>query len=346
MRDGVPDASDALRAHGGADARGAARWDFSTCANAAGPCPTALAAVQSADATRYPDPASTALRRALAALHDVPPARVLIAVSASEFIQRVTAVTARIRPGAVRVPRLAYGDYAHAARAWGRALHLDASAPDAAVTLAWHADPTSPLGENAAAAATPAPHPAVLDAVYAPLRLHGASAWTEAAKDAVFVLHSPNKALGLTGVRGAYAIAPARAAYDAQACCAALEAAAPSWPLSAQGEAMLLAWTTPEVQRWVQDSHAPLAAWKQSLQEGLRARGFRLWPSATNFFVAQPPRPLELQQLRAEGIALRDAASFGLAGQWRVSAQPPAAQAALWAALDRRLAPATKGGAP
>ena len=49
----------AARSHGGADALGAARWDFSTCANAAGPCPTALAAVQRADVTRYPDPEAT-----------------------------------------------------------------------------------------------------------------------------------------------------------------------------------------------------------------------------------------------------------------------------------------------
>ncbi|ODU08951.1 MAG: aminotransferase [Rubrivivax sp. SCN 71-131] len=327
------------RTHGGADAQGAARFDFSTCANAAGPCPAALAAVQAADATRYPDPASTKLRRALAERHGVSPARVLIAASASEFIQRLTAVTGRLWPGAVRVPRHAYGDYAHAARAWGRALLQGQAACTEAVTLSWHADPGSPRGENAVLAAADeavlTAHPHVLDAVYAPLRLQGTSAWPDAARDAVFVLHSPNKALGLTGVRGAYAVAPARAAYDVQACCAALDAAAPSWPLSAQGQAMLLAWTCPEVQRGVHESHALLAQWKLSLQQGLAARGFAVEESATNFFLARPPRAVDLQRLRAQGVALRDAASFGLAGCWRVSAQPPAAQAALWNALGR-----------
>lgn len=329
------------RVHGGADAQGAARLDFSTCANAAGPCPSALAAVQAADATRYPDPASTALRRALADLHGVSPARVLIAASASEFIQRITAVTARLWPGAVRVPRHGYGDYAHAAHAWGRVL-LQGDGHREAATLTWHADPGSPCGENAvptpAEAAALATHPTVLDAVYAPLRLAGASAWTPSLRDAVFVLHSPNKALGLTGVRGAYAIAPAHAAYDVQACCAALDAAAPSWPLSAQGEAMLLAWARPELRHWVQESHGRLAAWKRDLQAGLAARGFALRDSATNFFLVQPPLALALQRLRAQGLALRDAAAFGLPGWWRVSAQPQAAQAALWAALDRELA--------
>lgn len=62
------------RAHGGADVQGAARWDSSICANAAGPCPEALAAAQAADPTRYPDPACTAVRQALAALHGERPA--------------------------------------------------------------------------------------------------------------------------------------------------------------------------------------------------------------------------------------------------------------------------------
>lgn len=44
-----------LRQHGGPDAQGAARWDFSICANVAGPCPSALLAIAAADVVRYPD---------------------------------------------------------------------------------------------------------------------------------------------------------------------------------------------------------------------------------------------------------------------------------------------------
>ena len=58
-----------LQPHGGPDAQGVPRWDFSTNANACGPCPTALAAIQAADASRYPDPLYTALRARLAAFH-------------------------------------------------------------------------------------------------------------------------------------------------------------------------------------------------------------------------------------------------------------------------------------
>ena len=53
--------------HGGPDAGGIPVLDFSTNSNACGPCPDALAVVQQADATRYPDPAYTALRAQLAA---------------------------------------------------------------------------------------------------------------------------------------------------------------------------------------------------------------------------------------------------------------------------------------
>lgn len=191
--------------HGGPDAEGPARWDFSTNANAAGPCPPAWQAVQAADATRYPDPGYHALRERLAAWHGVAAARIVVAGSGSEFIQRITAVSQRLCPGTVGVPALAYGDYARAARAQGRAVVAD---DDAHATLRWCCDPSSPLGQDGPVPRDIEAVPTVLDAVYAPLRLHGQGAWTAALRDAVFVLHSPNKALGLTGVRAAYAVAP------------------------------------------------------------------------------------------------------------------------------------------
>lgn len=334
------------RVHGGADAQGPARWDFSTCANATGPCPQALESVTAADPTRYPDPAGTAVRHALAALHGVAPHRVLLAASASEFIQRITAVGGRLAPGPVQVPRHAYGDYADAAVAWGRGvIRVDgvgtqaAAAAEAAgaATLVWQAEPSSPFGHDDPPPAHPGTRPTVLDAVYAPLRLQGASTWPREAQDAVFVLHSPNKALGLTGVRGAYAIAPAEAGFDVPAWCAALEAAAPSWPLSAQADAMLRQWAMPEVQRWVAESRPRLAGWKQRLEQALLQRACRVAPSCTPFFVLRPPATWPasaLHALRARGLAVRDAASFGLPGAWRLSAQAPEAQDALLQALD------------
>ncbi|WP_242481136.1 PLP-dependent aminotransferase family protein [Rubrivivax gelatinosus] len=214
------------RVHGGPGRDGAAAWDFSTCANAAGPCPQVLDALQRVDPCAYPDPGYHALRERLADWHRVPAGRILFAASASEFIQRVSAVGARLMPGAVAVPRHAYGDYTTAARAAGRAVLVAGAGP---ATLRWVGEPSSPRGQDAAPPPDPQRVPTVLDGVYAPLRLQGASRWNWADRQAVFVLHGPNKALGLCGLRGAYVVAPDAEAvdWDAAAWMQALAAAEP-----------------------------------------------------------------------------------------------------------------------
>lgn len=318
------------RIHGGADALGAARWDFSSNANACGPCPMALQAVQAADALHYPDPSYTRLRAVLADLHSVAPARVLLATSASECIQRLTAWRWRAGDRCYWTPRHAYGDYALAALAWG----LERVASPSHAQLVWLCDPGSPLGqpeapEDVRAALDDDVRTVVLDRAYASLRLQGSSALDAAALDRVWQLCSPNKALGLTGVRAAYAIAPP----GAEVAVAALEALAASWPIGAHGEAMLLAWAKADVQRWVAASRTPLAEWARVLRTTLERHGWICAPSETAYLCAQPPQPLDAAALRAHGIKLRDASSFGLPGWWRLSAQRPEALAALDAAL-------------
>lgn len=316
--------------HGGPGPAGPVPHDFSTNAHAAGPCPSALARVRAADVTRYPDASYHALHEALAAWHGVVPGRVLLATSASEFIQRFTAVSARLAPGPVAMPAQAYGDYARAAQACGR----PATQPGPAATLRWVADPGSPWGQDGPPAGDEAEAPAatVLDAVYAPLRLSGASAWGGAACEAVFVLHSPNKALGLCGVRGAYAIAPAAPRW--QPWVQALQAAAPSWPLGGQGVALLQAWCSAEAQAWLQASLPTLRRWKAALAAALQARGHTVAPSHTPFFCVQPRARWQAASLARHGVQLRDASSFGLPGWWRLNALGPEAHAALLRAID------------
>ena len=79
-----------VRVHGGPDASGAAMHDFSTNANACGPCPLALDAVRAADPAAYPDPAYRELRVRLARHHGVAVDRIVVAASASEFIFHIT----------------------------------------------------------------------------------------------------------------------------------------------------------------------------------------------------------------------------------------------------------------
>lgn len=318
--------------HGGPDALGMPAHDFSTNANACGPCPAALDAVLRADRSRYPDPAYTALRHRLANFHGVARGRMVIAASASEFIHRITAFAARNGLRHAVLPAHGYGDYARAAAAWGLA-RVDATDRPA---LHWACEPASPLGTVDANLWQGVPPGAlrVIDCAYAPLRLTGevaplpADAWQ---------MWTPNKALGLTGVRAAYAIAPDEAQAEA------VQALAPSWPLGADGVALLGAWT--DAQAWLADSLATLRGWKAAQDALCATLGWAVVPgSLANYFTARlslpdvADMPEVLHALRVRGIKLRDCTSFGLPGHVRLGVLPPASQHALreaWVACAR-----------
>ncbi|MEO5796105.1 MAG: aminotransferase class I/II-fold pyridoxal phosphate-dependent enzyme [Rhodoferax sp.] len=309
--------------HGGPDALGVPLFDFSTNSNACGPCPHALAAVQQADATRYPDPQYTALRAQLADFHGVDAARVLLAASASEFIHRISAWH---RGQGVCLPQHHYGDYAQAAQAWGLV-----AADAQCAQLLWACEPSSPLGQAhpdvaALVDGLQAHQSVVLDCAYAPLRLEGAPSLDAAHMDRVWQMWTPNKALGLTGIRAAYVIAPLGVDI------APLQALCPSWPVGAHGVAMLQAWCQPASQHWLAQSLVTLRAWKARQTILCLTLGWECLPSTANFFCARPPGEdlgLRLQRLRARGVKLRDATSFGLPGYVRLGVLPPGAQDAL-----------------
>jgi histidinol-phosphate aminotransferase len=321
------------RNHGGPDAQGSAPHDFSTCAHPLGPCPGAWQAVQAADALRYPDPHSTALRLRLAAHHDLSPERVLLAASASEFIQRITAAALALHDGPVVVPARAYGDYAAAAQAWGRPVVVADANTGRPAALRWCADPGSPCGQDDPTPANPDTAPTVLDRAYTPLRLTGSSPWSSDAGDGVFQLWTPNKALGLTGVRGAYAIAPRHALGPLLIRLRALE---PSWPLGAHAVAMLNAWCEADTATWLASTLPALAQARAALTAGLVQRGFAPRPGVAPFVCARVPARWchAGPALREHGVAVRDCSSFGLPGHWRMNALPAASCAALWRVLD------------
>lgn len=325
------------RLHGGPDAQGALPHDFSTTANALGPHPATLQAVRDADHQRYPDPHATELRARLAAWHGVSPTQVLLAASASEYIFRASAVAGGC---GVHLPRHGFGDYRAAAQAHQRPLTDRLEQAD----LVWLADPGSPRGDSAppppalahvrtlqAQRGGPAPLQ-VLDRACEPLRLDGQSDWQAQDLAAVHQLWSPNKALGLTGVRGAYAIAPPDCPWAAR-----LADACPSWPLGAAGVALLTSWCAPDTQAWVRHSRSVLRGWKHRQVDTLQALGFRVEDSVTNFFLVGPPdrhtAAAVHQALRAAGVAWRPTDSFGLPGRWRVSVQSPTHQQAMCEAL-------------
>ena len=363
----------AVPLHGGPDALGLPVHDLSSNANACGPFVPALAALRAADARHYPDPAYTQLCVQLAAWHGVAPQRILPGASGSELIQRLTLAVAlcarqadgaappgtpHAMPPAVWLPAHAYGDYARAAQAASLPLTDD----PAQAALLWACDPSSPLGQPqpglaGLVAALRQGQTLALDMAYDPLRLHGALALDAAALERTWRILTPNKALGLTGVRAAYAIAPRQ---PAPALLARMRALAPSWPLGAHGVALLQHWASRPAQDWLQDCRASLRQWRARQAAALQAAGWPVLPGVANFMVAAMPlhMPVAAAQvpaapvapavpavpaapapslatgLRVLGFKLRDCASFGLPGHARIAVAPPPVQDSLLQALS------------
>ena len=326
--------------HGGPDALGVPAHDFSTNGNACGPCPVALAAIQAVDAAHYPDPQYTALRETLGRFHGVDAGRIVIAASASEFIFRITAAFASRGGRRVALPPHSYGDYRRAARAWGLTAmtwHVSEQTGGPAPSLHWACDPSSPLGQaepglGARIDRLPDGAPCVLDLAYEPLRLEGALALTAAQHDRVWQLVTPNKALGLTGIRAAYAIAPS-ADRDMHEAVAQL---APSWPVGGHGVALLTSWTSAESQAHLQRTRETLAEWKREQVAMCVSLGWECLPGVANFFCVRPgAESLSAlgTGLRGHGIKVREAASFGLPEALRLAVLPPASQVALHGAV-------------
>lgn len=352
-RGGMADAHATHSTHGGPDAQGVPLHDFSTNANACGPCPQALAAVQQADAVHYPDPAYTRLRQQLATLHGVQPERVLLMTSASEAMSRLSAAARSLGVQRVWWPRQHFGDVARLSLAHG----LQSVDDVAQAEWLWCCEPGTPHGQNQPELArwrAGELNPAavlVLDCAYAPLRLSGQASLDEAAMQTVWQLWSPNKALGLTGVRAAYLVAPRQAVEPSSPpgdagpawppvqlhallhprLHARLLALAPSWAVGAHGVAMLTAWCQPDVQQWLADSRQQLADWKARQQALCDELDWAWQPGAANYFLARPGSDWAGQPLwrTQAGIKLRDAESFGLPGWVRLGVRPPASQQAL-----------------
>lgn len=314
-------------AHGGTDAGAPPRFDFSTNANALGPSPVARAALLAVDPTGYPDPAYTALRAALADWHGRRPEEVVVGAGACELIHRAVRTTA----GPVVVWEPTFGEYGYAAavagvplrRARDRASWLR-MLPGAA--LAFLCLPNSPDGRTAdagplAAAARAAGCRLMIDLAYHPLSQQRDDPPVDA-----WQLWAPNKAHGVTGVRAAYVLAPAGDAARLRR--------APSWVLSAHGAAFLATLPTAPAQRWVERTRAVLWRWRDELAADLRAADVPVHVGGANFLLAAVgDAATTAARLRAVGIRVRDATSFGLPDTLRLSAQPPAARAALVAAL-------------
>lgn len=333
--------------HGGVDSGPPIDHDFSTNANSIGPPPHVIAAVQLADRRRYPDPSYEALRRELAYWHGTIPRCIEPTAGTSEAIRRFTLAAHMQGISQVWVPQPGYGDYRAAALALGLHVqsyvsgHMLLEALDAAKipALIWLCEPNNPTGQSLSrdfwqdlgGLASKRDLVVCIDRAYEPLRLHGADPVPSDVASGAWQFFSPNKSLGMTGVRAGYLLAPR---HDGKALSSRVSSLAPSWVLSAEGAALLESLHTPTTMIWLKNAHATLDRWGQMQRSVLSTLGWQQSPSVVPFWLARPkeqgPRLKQcLAHLRERGIKLRDATSFGLAGWVRVSVQAPKAQVAI-----------------
>jgi histidinol-phosphate aminotransferase len=321
--------------HGGTDSLPEPRYDFSSNANALGPCPWVLAAVRNADVTRYPDPLYTELRDKLASHHQTTPDRIVVGAGASELILRLI----RRIDGAVQQLVPTFSEYARGARLVRRRL-ISARSPAAFLRaqakhpgigfVCWPNNPTGELWPLDFISAAAMAGPLVVDMAYAPLCESQHTDAIEAATAGAYRLYSPNKAFGLTGVRGAYLITPG---IDRR-----LANCAPSWVIGRDAVAFLEAACEPRARDWLAQGIPQLKRWRARITYSLQQLGVSVRESPATFLLAKVGDATRItSQLRDRDVRVRDCSSFGLQQWIRLSAQPPSAQKALLTALRSAL---------
>jgi histidinol-phosphate aminotransferase len=321
--------------HGGTDSMPDPRYDFSSNANPLGPCPSVLAAVRSADVTRYPDPMYAQLRAALAAHHRTTPDRIVVGAGASELILRLI----RCVGGAVQQLVPTFSEYGRGAHLTGRSL-ISSRSPAAFLRsqskhpglgfICWPNNPTGDLWPAQFVSAAAAKGPLVVDLAYAPLCDAEDAALIEAAAAGAYRLYSPNKAFGLTGVRGAYLVTPR---IDRR-----ISRAAPSWVIGRDAAAMLEAAIAPRAREWLVQGRPEWVRWRARLARSLTQLGVAVRESPATFLLANVGNAARVSaHLRRHDVRVRDCSSFGLRQWVRLSAQPPAAQKALLTAIKGAL---------
>ncbi len=327
--------------------------------NPYGPSPQVRAAVLDAlnAIHRYPDPHGGALKRALAKVHGVDADQVLLGNGSHELLMQFAQVFAG--PGVdVVASQYGFAVYALAAHAAGAMLRvadalprdhamayghdLDAIAASltAATRLVYLANPNNPTGtwfgaEAFAAFMSKIPEDVlvVVDEAYAEL----ANA-TQVRSALPLLARHPNlivtrtfsKAYALAGLRVGYAIAHPQLI-------AVLERVRESFNVNSLGLAAAEAALGDEthLQRVCQRNTEQRAL----LEEGLRARGWFVFPSQTNFLLVEfGSRTAQIENgLLARGVVLRPMAGYGLPGCLRITVGEASENSRLLQLLDEGL---------
>ena len=331
-----------LRVHGGVDdaeltALGvdpATVVDASTSVNPYGPVPAVVRAIRDAAIARYPDPACTAARAALAGRCGVAPARVVLGNGATDLLWTVARVL--LAPGdAAVVCEPAFSELAAAVVHAGatvvacraRAEEGFRDDPAVAVDLARRTGarvvalctPASPTGTlvraqrlAALAAATP-DLVFVLDQSFLALCTHAEDS-TAPMPDNVVCVRSLTKEHAIPGVRVGYLIAP-------PALAARVASARPAWTVGSAAQAAAVAAVAADDA--VAEVRARLLREAAALDGALAELGYPILPSETTYFVVRVGDGAAFRRalLCGHGVLVRDCASFGMAAWVRVGAR-------------------------
>ncbi|MFP3854450.1 MAG: pyridoxal phosphate-dependent aminotransferase [Anaerolineales bacterium] len=307
--------------------------DFSTNVNPCGPSPAVRESLAEVDIASYPDPSSLALRTSLARANEVSPDSVLVGNGTADLLWLI-GQTFLSHESIVVIQGPSFGEYHRASNAAGaRVMELRADPPNfqpdieglAAVAreqkpdLLFVCTPNNPTGwimeseaiERLAEAVEPG-H-LVLDEAYRGFTDLGPFGRPRLGN--VISLRSMTKDFGLAGLRLGYALAE-------QEIVERLTAHQPPWSVNAAAQTAGLA--AIEDTGHLKRSIERCRQWSEDLRSALIDLGALVADTPMHYFLIEVGDGRSTRQrLMAEGILVRDAASFGLPGWIRIGVRRP-----------------------
>ena len=260
--------------------------DLSASLNPFAPDAAAIVRAHAGDVARYPD--ATAATAALAAAMGVAAERTVLTNGGAEAI---ALVAAELRAGSVVDPEFA--------------LYRRHLAEVSAEAGRWRSNPSNPRGTLAADGDVAA----VWDEAFWPL---ATGTWTRG-DDTAWRLGSLTKLWACPGLRLGYVVAP-----DADAA-SRIARRQPQWAVNALALAV--------VEPLLEDTD--LRGWSRGVRhlgehvvQSLRPLGVDVTPTDANWVLVRSAAPLR-DELAGHGVVVRDCASFGLPGTFRVALPRP-----------------------
>lgn len=324
--------------------------DFSVSCNPYGPCAEMARAIRSAPIDRYPDPAATEAREALASSLGLEASQLALGNGAAELLWTLARVL--VKPSAnVLVVEPTFGEFRRAARQSGGRIHewrardsdrftvqLDAIARalcQCEAEVVYLCAPYTPTGASCSADAAVQlcrAHPSVfliIDQSFLSLSEGFADASTRFPGNAGCV-RSLTKDHAIAGTRVGYLIADPRVV-------ACVESSRASWTTSAAAQAAVIA--ACRTGDFVARSRTLLLADRAQLAESLVGLGLQPVPSTTGFLLVRTGNAGALRQrlLGRHRVLVRDCRSFDLPDYIRLAARPRAERERLISALRQEL---------